>query len=59
MMLRIWLKGEKYHEISDADRKLIIAMYEQEKEKMSERLDAYLKRYGLSKLHVWTYWMDE
>lgn len=48
-----------YHEISDADRKLIIAMYEQEKEKMSKRLDAYLKRYGLSKLHVWTYWMDE
>lgn len=48
-----------YHEIPDADRKLLIGMYEEEKAKMSKRLDTYLKRYGLSKLHVWTYWMDE
>ena len=48
-----------YVEISEADRKLIIEMYEEEKEKMSKRIDTYLKRYGLSKLHVWTYWQDE
>lgn len=48
-----------YVEIPEADRKLIIAMYEEEKERMSKRIDTYLKRYGLSKLHVWTYWQDE
>ena len=48
-----------YTEMSDADRKLVIAMYEEEMEKMNKRLDAYLKRYGLSKLNVWTYWRDE
>ena len=48
-----------YVEIPEADRQLIIAMYEEEKEKMSKRIDTYLKRYGLSKLHVWTYWQDE
>ena len=48
-----------YVEIPEADRKLIIEMYESEKEKMSKRIDTYLKRYGLSKLNVWTYWRDE
>ena len=47
-----------YSELSEADKKLIIAMYEEEKEKMNKRIDAYLKRYGLSKLNVWTYWLD-
>lgn len=48
-----------YVEIPEADRMLILAMYEEEKEKMSKRIDTYLKRYGLSKLNVWTYWQDE
>lgn len=48
-----------YVEITEDDRKLIIAMYEEEKEKMSKRIDTHLKRYGLSKLNVWTYWRDE
>lgn len=47
-----------YVEIPEADRKLIIEMYEEEREKMSKRIDQYLKRYGLSKLHVCTYWQD-
>ena len=47
-----------YSELSEADKELIIAMYEEEKEKMNKRIDAYLKRYGLSKLNVWTYWLD-
>lgn len=25
---------------------------------MEKRLDAYLKRYGVSKIHTWTYWAD-
>lgn len=49
----------QYSTISEADKKLIIAMYKEEIAKMNKRLDAYLKRYGLSKLNVWTYWRDE
>lgn len=48
-----------YSEMSEADKKLILAMYEEEKEKMTKRVNTYLKRYGLSKLNVWTYWRDE
>lgn len=51
-------KGQ-YSTISEADKKLIIAMYKEEIAKMNKRLDTYLKRYGLSKLNVWTYWADE
>lgn len=49
----------QYSTISETDKKLIIAMYKEEIAKMNKRLDTYLKRYGLSKLNVWTYWMDE
>ena len=49
----------RYSEMSEEDKKLIIGMYEEEKEKMNKRIDTYLKRYGLSKLNVWTYWRDE
>lgn len=52
-------KWGTYVEIPEEDRKAVIAMYEEEREKMSKRIDQYLKRYGLSKLHVWTYWQDE
>ena len=52
-------KWGTYSEMSEEDKKLVIAMYEEEKEKMSKRIDTYLKRYGLSKLNVWTYWVDE
>lgn len=48
-----------YSEISEADRKVIVSMYEEEVIKMNKRIDTYLKRYGLSKLNVWTYWRDE
>lgn len=53
------LKNSHYSELSESDKELIIAMYEEEMEKMNKRIDTYLKRYGLSKLNVWTYWLDE
>ena len=31
----------------------------EERQKFEKRLNSYLKRYGTSKLHTWTYWMDE
>lgn len=48
-----------YEEMSDADRKTIIAALKHEREKFEKRLRTYLKRYGTSKLRTWTYWMDE
>ena len=45
--------------ISDEDRKIILAAYFEERAKFEKRLNAYLKRYGTSKLHTWTYWEDE
>lgn len=49
----------KYHKVSDKDRELIVDAYKQELERFSKRVETYLKRYGLSKVHSWTYWRDE
>lgn len=45
--------------LSDADRQIILAAWAEERVAFEKRLDAYLKRYGTSKLHTWTYWEDE
>lgn len=44
--------------LGDADRKAIVAALKHEREKFKKRLDTYLNRYGVSKLHTWTYWVD-
>lgn len=36
----------------------ILEGYKAERATFEKRLDAYLKRYGLSKIHSWTYWRD-
>ena len=40
------------------DIKLILETLEAEKAKFLKRLNTYLKRYGLSKIHSWTYLVD-
>ena len=45
--------------ISAEDRERITAAYIRLRERFVKRLNAYLKRYGTSKLRVWTYWQDE
>lgn len=52
-------KRDGRYELSDADRQTIITAYETERKEFEKRLDAYLKRYGTSKLKTWTYWEDE
>lgn len=47
-----------WYVLSDEDRALLIKGYEIAREMFSKRIDAYLKRYGLSKVHAWTYWAD-
>ena len=45
--------------VSAADRAIILGAYKAKREDFAKRLDAYIKRYGTSKLHTWTYWRDE
>lgn len=44
---------------SQEDRAIMLGAYRAEREGFSKRLDTYLKKYGTSKLHTWTYWRDE
>ena len=44
--------------MSEEDKAIVIEALTAEREKFSKRLDTYLKRYGTSKLHTWTYWRD-
>lgn len=49
---------EHYKDITLASKEDAETIYKavlNEKEKMEKRLNSYLKRYGLSKLHIWTY----
>jgi len=47
-----------YKECTDEEKKLILKGLKYGRELFEKRLDAYLKRYGVSKLHTWTYWAD-
>lgn len=50
---------KEYTPVSDKDRELIVAAYKKELELFTKRLETYIKRYGLSKVHAWSYWQDE
>ena len=45
-------------EMTDAERQAMIAGYEIVRKQFEKRLNTYLKRYGTSKLHTWTYLVD-
>lgn len=44
--------------MTDAEMQQILTILEAEKEKFTKRLNTYLKKYGLSKIHAWTYLVD-
>lgn len=46
-------------EVNDEDREIILKALKEERAKFEKRLKTYLKKYGLSKLKVWSYWRDE
>ena len=46
-------------ELSKSDIQKILAVLAEELQKFVKRLNTYLKRYGLSKVHSWSYWRDE
>ena len=43
---------------TDEEKQLILEGLKFGRKCFETRLDAYLKRYGISKLHTWTYWAD-
>lgn len=43
---------------TDEEKGQLLAAVKWGRELFSKRLDSYLKRYGVSKLHTWTYWAD-
>lgn len=50
--------NDKYKLCTDEERAQILAGLKFGRAAMEKRLDAYLKRYGVSKIHTWTYWAD-
>ena len=53
-----WTGLRSLKELTETERQELIKGYETVKEQFIKRLNTYLKRYGLSKLHVWTYLSD-
>ena len=49
---------KKYTKCTDEEKKLILKALKYSRELFKKRLDAYLKKYGVSKLNTWTYWAD-
>lgn len=52
----IW--NNRYRVPTLAELDAIKAAYEQAAQEHEKKVDAYLKKYGLSKVHAWTYWRD-
>ena len=48
----------KWKKLSENDKNELIAAFERAKESLIKRLQTYLKKFGLSKLNVWTYLRD-
>lgn len=44
--------------LTEQEIKLLIEGYEKVRASFEKRLRTYLKRYGLTKVHAWTYWRD-
>ena len=53
------INGQTAYILTDEDRQIIREAYEQAMKAQEKRCDSYLKRYGLSKIHAWTYWIDD
>lgn len=49
---------QDYARVTDEERPIILAAVKTMRAKFEKRLHAYLKRYGLSKVHSWTYWTE-
>lgn len=53
-----WYNDVQMLTLSTEERQNLLSAYKVAKAEFEKRLHAYLKRYGVSKLHTWTYWAD-
>jgi hypothetical protein len=51
-------KSDEWFMLNDSDLELVKKLVATESKRFEKRLHAYLKRYGLSKIKSWTYWLD-
>ena len=52
------LDNGRLDELTIKDRELLVEAYQTLRKAFVKRLETYLKKYGLSKVHAWTYWRD-
>lgn len=45
-------------EVSENNKNLLIEAYKMQLESQTKKVNTYLKRYGLSKVRSWSYWVD-
>lgn len=50
--------GRLYRIATDEEAQIILDAYKKAAQAHAKKIDAYLKRYGLSKVYSWTYWRD-
>ena len=50
--------SEQRRQMTKEERSQVIALTQYVRDAFEKRLQAYLKKYGTSKLHTWTYWAD-
>lgn len=50
--------GRKYPKLEGEDLARILDGYQIVRKSFEKRLDAYLKRYGMSKVNTWSYWTE-
>ena len=53
-----WEENEYVRPITDEDTKIILKALEGVREAFVKRLNTWWKRYGVEKLHTWTYWAN-
>ena len=51
-------RKSQYRKLTEDDKARLIEGYEQVFADFVKRLQSYLRRYGLSKIDTWTYWLD-
>lgn len=50
--------GRQYRIVTDDEAKIILDAYKRAAAAHRKKVENYLKRYGLTKVHAWTYWRD-
>lgn len=51
-------RGRKFRVATREEHEIILQAYREAAKDHERKVDGYLKRYGTSKVHAWTYWRD-